>query len=512
MVSSLTTALFTLISFYIDYRTEVGSLTDTLTQIEQSALGGFSTAVFNLDDNQINVLLEGIVTIPDILEATVLEVDKSVYLKKTTENLIHSDAPNSSDSAEPSNQFIINYIKSFLDKNELIKLIPLKYEEGNTFKTIGFLEYRATLKNMYARLIYKAIIFFLSQGMKTFIVSFLILLICRNTITHHIQTITDFFKGEDFKSPDLKIRPLTLNRKKGKTIDEFDILVSNIVEMYAAVKVFNKENAMIINDIDNELQQQKAAAINAARLSSLGEMAGGLAHEINNPLTIIQGHTNLLKKVAINDSGKSKLLTRSIDKINDTILRISEITNGLLAFSREMNNDDYSIIKLSTLVEKIDRVANLIFRNREIGFNSTITDGDLLLKCREGQLIQVFSNLFNNAKDAIFSSGIEDKWIRLEASFSSKSNRIELRIIDSGNGIPQDIQDKILEPFFTTKAIGQGTGLGLSISHGIIQEHEGTLEVDNSCDNTCFKISLPYFKDSTEKLPPVSDTNIKEAS
>jgi signal transduction histidine kinase len=112
------------------------------------------------------------------------------------------------------------------------------------------------------------------------------------------------------------------------------------------------------------------------------------------------------------------------------------------------------------------------------------------LDCREVQLSQVILNLLNNAFDAI--SELPNKWVHLESRMNE--GIIEIRVIDSGSGIPEELREKILQPFFTTKEVGQGTGLGLSISKGIIESHGGTLSIDIKSQNTCFVIQIPQAK------------------
>ena len=113
--------------------------------------------------------------------------------------------------------------------------------------------------------------------------------------------------------------------------------------------------------------------------------------------------------------------------------------------------------------------------------------GDILLECRPTQMAQVLLNLLTNAFDAV--EKLEEKWVRIEARDGGET--VEFAVVDSGAGLPEGIRDKVLQPFFTTKAVGKGTGLGLSIATGIIESHHGTLDVDTEAPNTRFVIRLP---------------------
>jgi C4-dicarboxylate-specific signal transduction histidine kinase len=118
-----------------------------------------------------------------------------------------------------------------------------------------------------------------------------------------------------------------------------------------------------------------------------------------------------------------------------------------------------------------------------------VEDGQV--NCRPTQLSQVLLNLLSNAFDAV--SALSEKWVRL--TVTQEEQKLIIKVIDSGNGIPSDIAEKIMQPFFTTKVIGKGTGLGLSISRGIIESHEGALFYDPSEKNTTFVIELPIHKE-----------------
>jgi signal transduction histidine kinase len=117
---------------------------------------------------------------------------------------------------------------------------------------------------------------------------------------------------------------------------------------------------------------------------------------------------------------------------------------------------------------------------------------DLMIECRPTPISQVLLNILNNAFDAI--EKMDHRWVRIECV--DIGSQVVIRLIDSGPGIREDLRAKILEPFFTTKEVGKGTGLGLSIAHGIVRAHNGKIEIDSSCPNTCFQITLPKYQTS----------------
>lgn len=240
---------------------------------------------------------------------------------------------------------------------------------------------------------------------------------------------------------------------------------------------------------ESALISQREKLMAAAKMSSLGEMAGGIAHEINNPLAIIIGKISQLKrKIEAQQDSVFKDEIDSLAVIESTAKRISSIIKGLSAFSRNAENDKMEKLEVSTLLLDTLELSKERFR-----FNSTELKIDLpplektYVMGRASQLLQVLVNLFNNAYDAV--EFLEERWV--EVSVRVDNNICRISITDSGNGIPAHLVEKIMTPFFTTKKVGKGTGLGLSISKGIIEEHSGNLYYDSKNPHTRFVIELP---------------------
>ena len=244
--------------------------------------------------------------------------------------------------------------------------------------------------------------------------------------------------------------------------------------------------AKIRKDDELEIKNHQQEIIHAARLSSLGEMASGIAHEINNPLAIIRGKTEILQmKLEAGEVPKEELL-KTTETILSTLTRTSKIVKGLLAFSRSEGQAEFQNISIDQTLGEIlglfqERVKA---QNIQLKIN---TAKNLYIKGSSLQLGQVIMNLINNAFDAIENS--PEKWIQIDLLKSSTG--AQLTIMDSGPGIPTEVRKKIMEPFFTTKDVGKGTGLGLSISKSIIESHDGKLWLDEQCPNTRFVIDLP---------------------
>lgn len=237
--------------------------------------------------------------------------------------------------------------------------------------------------------------------------------------------------------------------------------------------------------LDNEHKLMQAA-----KMASLGELAGGIAHEINNPLSIIMGRTQLLKQKI--EAMKSFAdfdpvsCSQNLDKIEDTATLIAKIVKGLSSFSRKSDQDPMVETPFNQIIDYTLEICREKLKSESIKLRITY-NADIVIRCRDSQIAQVLMNLVSNAIDAI--ENLPEKWI--DISVSATRNNVRFAITDSGKGIPPSIVDKIMQPFFSTKEAGKGIGLGLSISKGIIEEHNGTLKYDDSFANTRFVLELP---------------------
>ncbi len=236
-----------------------------------------------------------------------------------------------------------------------------------------------------------------------------------------------------------------------------------------------------------DLKVAQLALLNSSKMSALGEMAGGVAHEINTPLSIISMKASQLKRLISSDSWDKKTGLEFAEKIENIAFRIAKIVKGLRTFSRDAAKDPLKKVSVKSIIEDTLSLCSERFKNFNVTMIADDIPDDLMIDCRQTQLSQVLLNLITNALDAIID--LPEKWVRIEAY--KNYGVVEISVTDSGEGISSDLQDKIMRPFFTTKEVGKGTGLGLSISKGIIESHHGTLELDTKSLKTRFVIRLP---------------------
>ncbi|MDZ4678694.1 MAG: ATP-binding protein [Oligoflexia bacterium] len=247
---------------------------------------------------------------------------------------------------------------------------------------------------------------------------------------------------------------------------------------------------------EDELHHSRAQSQNQARLASLGEMAGGIAHEINNPLAIIELKLDQLKSRIEDKDFDNAYAVQTIETVLKTSHRIAAIIKGLRYFSRDGTNDPLSVVTLKSIIESTLVLCTERFTHNNIKLIVPDLANDLTIECSPVQIHQVLLNLLNNAFDAVEKRS--EKWVEIKLQDCGKE--IKLIVKDSGLGIPASVELKMFYPFFTTKEIGKGTGLGLSISKGIILRHNGKLEIDHTQKNTTFIITLP----KAQPLPQTS--------
>lgn len=230
-----------------------------------------------------------------------------------------------------------------------------------------------------------------------------------------------------------------------------------------------------------------AMVANSSRLASLGQMASGMAHEINNPLAIIQMHAHQLKRLLKDDQFNTVTAVRSAAVIEETVFRINKIITGLQSFGRDAGNDPIMEVPLAEIVNNTLQFTTERFMARGIEIKKNNFPAALVL-CRPVQISQVIFNLLNNSFDAI-NDFQKNKWIQLE--IYEQDHDVCLVVSDNGTGIDPEIRDKIFHPFFTTKEVGAGAGLGLSSSLGIIEANHGELTLIDDAENTTFILTLP---------------------
>lgn len=299
--------------------------------------------------------------------------------------------------------------------------------------------------------------------------------------------------------------------------DQFEDMLQNFnhqleEKVKARTQQLEQKN-QILNKTNTELQTAQRQLLHAEKMASVGQLAAGVAHEINNPVGYVlsnvktlEDYIRSLKKViessakAVETSDKLSPMIEAIMADNDVeficedigsllneseqgLQRVQEIVMGLKSFSHA----DADEMKPADINECIQNTLSMV--NNQLKYHCKVYTNlceNSTLNCHAGRLSQVFTNLLVNAGQAIDKDGV------IKIHTVNEAGKFKIYFVDNGAGISPGNLKKLFDPFFSTKAEGEGTGLGLSISYGIIKEHSGTIEVKSVVGKgTCFIVSLP---------------------
>lgn len=259
---------------------------------------------------------------------------------------------------------------------------------------------------------------------------------------------------------------------KSDFLEEEKKLLENV-----ALAVGNLLERKQIRDSEIAIKRQVERA---DRLHILGEITAGIAHDLNTPLANILGFTELLK-----DSVTDKNAQRDLEKIVDNAIFSREVVKKLMFFACEMPQQMKSV-ELIPIVEDVLKLLDPSLNDKKIELTRSFGKKNITLRADNIQLTQVLFNLIMNA---VYYSPKEG---RITISLEEKTKSVQISISDEGPGIDPKNEDKVIEPFFTTKPIGEGSGLGLSVVHGIINSHKGTIShAPNKPKGTVFTVDFP---------------------
>ncbi len=285
----------------------------------------------------------------------------------------------------------------------------------------------------------------------------------------------EFFSPWPSKSPKLGIRNIMGRRRNGTYMD----VEVTCLPFLAGSRVLYQS---LIRDV-TELRSWEGRLLQSERLTAMGRVAGEIAHEINNPLGGILLYANLIKEDIPEDSS----VRPNLEKIIKLATRCRIIAKGLLSFGSPSSRTFAPVDLNQTIKEMFSMVEDHRIL-RDVKVKMDLASDLPHLMGDKGQIEQVVLNLIINAGEAMHGIGE----LSIETQYLKERKMVQLRVIDSGPGIPEEIQSRIFEPFFTTKRHGRGTGLGLSITLGIVQRHGGKISVESvPGKGACFEVFLP---------------------
>lgn len=434
------------------------------------------------DKNECNRLIKTLSTNDDVLNINVYKEDGSLFTSFSKNN----DTSTSSKLEHKVTEFSFSLSNNLLDsvipviENQTIEGYLKLTTEFNLFKKFGF------------RI--SAILFIIA--IVSIFVFYVISSVLQKDIYIQINNIINFLKQiTTFKNYKERIN-ITSSKNQ---IVEFKALTDSFNDMITQIEVRDEQLQQYNNNLEEmvklkikEIDEERIKTQQSAQLAALGEMTGGIAHEINNPLMIIAGTVSILKKKINDPTMTDEKKIELLSTIKATVERVSKIIKGMRNISRQSDNEDKSQCSFDDLLTDVLSIASEKFKNKNIELRIVMEKDDSTrpINIFRVQISQVLVNLLNNAYDAILEFDYKERWV--EVKYKIQNNDIYIFVTDSGNGIPENVREKIFNPFFTTKPIGKGTGIGLSISKSIIEKNSGgKFEYDSSSPNTSFIIFIP---------------------
>jgi nitrogen-specific signal transduction histidine kinase len=253
-----------------------------------------------------------------------------------------------------------------------------------------------------------------------------------------------------------------------------------------------------LRHLESELEVQQQALFQSQKLNALGTLLAGVAHELNNPLTVVVANAHVLTMANDDPATKAR-----VQKITDAAERCSNIVRSFLDMARKGSGDTVKF-NITDCVSKSIEMAEFGYQDQEITVRTDLAEKLPAIEGDSDQIGQVVMNLIINAKHALQDQSGE-KLIEVRCQLNAVGDKIELFVSDNGPGVPDEIRGQIFDPFFTTKRVGHGTGMGLSLVHGIVEAHGGQIDLLQSTEpGAHFRVTLPHTGDTLLDNPAMT--------
>lgn len=291
---------------------------------------------------------------------------------------------------------------------------------------------------------------------------------------------------------------------------QYSLARATLIAFFISLVVLITTGTILVRLLRQSEEQRKkmhAQLAQSSKLTSLGTLSSGIAHELRSPLTVVKGMAQEIES----DPKASVSIRKHAHEIVAQSLRIQEIADHLRSFAREGGDNEWKAVDLNEPIKRSLALLNQQLKNRGIEVRLSLAEGLPPVSGQLSQLESIFHSLLTNSRDAFDDVPADrEKLIEIQTSAQGKGGaRVTVR--DNASGMTEEVRDKIFDPFFTTKG-GKGTGLGLAIVHGIVEQHKGSIEVDSKRGQyTTFTISFPPYGEAEKNRPAQGATAARAA-
>lgn len=463
LVSGLATSFFTAFSFWMDYKNEIRARHSTLAHIKQTNIPPLRDAMYNLDSEQIRNILRGVASVEDISLIKVFNTDGSLLME------LKDEWESEASSWLPT---LLYYLGQW-NRTEIFEQV-IQHHTMN----LGKLEITLSENPMRLRLWKRAFYFFLSQGMKTSLVSFAILMIVQHFVTRHLahisNKISSFAIEEDRSFPDI-----LLERPTKKSIDEFDILVTKITAMGHEIINHSDKMDRVVQDLKNatknledsnrKLASARAVAVRANQTKSL--FLASLSHELRTPLTAIIGYSEIILDSTPRDKYDTIAdLKHILESSNYLLNMINEILDYTKLESSHISLQP-TLFTTQSMVEDTERIGSLLAKKLNNSFSIDNRLSSKMLDMDYGRIRQIITHFISNAAKFCHQGSIR-------VCFFETDRDLHISVEDTGIGFKEDEKEIIFKAFeqIDPNQALNGAGLGLAICFKLAKLMEGDID------------------------------------
>jgi signal transduction histidine kinase len=483
ITSTIVTLVISSMLFFADYTRDRRQVEGLYQSGKMSAVNSLVAAISKDDFLQIQLQADGLVFLPGIKYVKVKDLNGE------------------------------GLATSGVDEKDLTNIRWIRWDirgiVGGTEKFIGRIELAQDMTFLFMQTAEKAAIFYFGQFIKTLLTVFIFVYLIDRHVVRHLLKITEYFNNAN--GPEIA-GDAKLKLERDEQPDELQFMVDIINKMHRLIWFRYADQRQKAINLDKELKRNAEANISGGAINALSELAAGVAHNINNPLAIIEGYLGLTSKQIQNPDFDRQKVTQLIESSRKSLNRISYVTRQLLNFASQGLGEPYVKTNMREVFDRFKAAISGL--EKEVGMRAKLPDLDGLelieIVCRKDQITQALLAFVKNSFDAV--ADLEQRWV--EIKYSKDDLFHEFVITDSGKGLTKDMESKVFTAFYTTKMDHRNLGLGLTLAQGIAEAHRGkvTIDADSSTSTVRFVVARNLQVSTVPSANHSATTNEKPAA